>query len=83
MKLTSVLVGPLLQQAAYENEVAALMKGVRVRTVPTSATIESDALLLGTVLRNLVSNSPVAAFSSVAGTPTRGSALTCMTLESV
>ena len=56
MKLTSVLVGPLLQQATYENEVAALTKGVRVRTVPTSATIESDALLLGTVLRNLVSN---------------------------
>jgi two-component system phosphate regulon sensor histidine kinase PhoR len=56
MKLTSVLVGPLLQQATHENEVAALMKGVRVRTVPTSATIESDALLLGTVLRNLVSN---------------------------
>jgi two-component system phosphate regulon sensor histidine kinase PhoR len=56
MKLTSVLVEPLLQQATYENEIAALMKGVRVRTVPTSATIESDALLLGTVLRNLVSN---------------------------
>ena len=56
IKLTSVLVGPLLQQAIYENEVAALMKGVRVRTVPTSATIESNALLLGTVLRNLVSN---------------------------
>jgi anti-sigma regulatory factor (Ser/Thr protein kinase) len=56
IKLTSVLVAPLLQQAAYENEVAALMKGVRVRTVPSSATIESDALLLGTVLRNLVSN---------------------------
>ena len=56
IKLTSVLVGPLLQQAIYENEVAALMKGVRVCTVPTSATIESDALLLGTVLRNLVSN---------------------------
>jgi hypothetical protein len=36
MKLTSVLVGPLLQQATHENEVAALMKGVRVRTVPTS-----------------------------------------------
>jgi signal transduction histidine kinase len=56
IKLTSVRVGPLLQQAIYENEVAALMKGVRICTVPTSATIESDALLLGTVLRNLVSN---------------------------
>jgi hypothetical protein len=88
MKLTSVLVGPLLQQATYENEFAALMKGVSVRTVPTGATIESDALLLGTVLRNWSTTpsntqSPVAAFSPVAGTPTRASALTCMTLESV
>jgi two-component system, OmpR family, phosphate regulon sensor histidine kinase PhoR len=46
----------LLQQATYESEVAAQANGVSVRTVPTSATIESDALLLGTVLRNLVSN---------------------------
>jgi len=54
--LRPVRIGPLLQRTAHENEVAALAKGVRVRTVPTSATIESDALLLGTVLRNLVSN---------------------------
>ena len=56
VKLTPVRVGPLLQRATYENEVAAQTKGVSVRTVPTSATIESDALLLGTVLRNLISN---------------------------
>jgi len=56
VKLTSVRVEPLLQQATYANKVAALTKGVSVRTVPTSATIESDALLLGTVLRNLISN---------------------------
>jgi two-component system phosphate regulon sensor histidine kinase PhoR len=56
MKLTSVPVGPLLQQATYENEFAALVKGVSVRTIPTGATIESDAPLLGTVLRNLVNN---------------------------
>jgi signal transduction histidine kinase len=45
-----------LEYATYENEVAAQKKGLDVRTAPTSATIESDALLLGTVLRNLVSN---------------------------
>ena len=56
VKLTSVRVEPLLQQATYVNKVAALTKGVSVRTITTSATIESDALLLGTVLRNLVSN---------------------------
>jgi signal transduction histidine kinase len=56
VKLTPVRLGALLQQACHENEVAALTKGVSIRVVPTSATIESDALLLGTVLRNLVSN---------------------------
>jgi two-component system, OmpR family, phosphate regulon sensor histidine kinase PhoR len=56
VKLTQLRLGPLLQQACHENEVAALTKGVSIRVVPTSATIESDALLLGTVLRNLVSN---------------------------
>jgi two-component system, OmpR family, phosphate regulon sensor histidine kinase PhoR len=56
VKLTPVRVGPLLQRATYENEVAAQTKGVSVRTAPTSATIKSDALLLGTVLRNLISN---------------------------
>ena len=38
------------------NEVAAVRRGVSVRAVPTGATIESDALLLDAVLRNLVSN---------------------------
>jgi signal transduction histidine kinase len=56
VKLTPMRVEPLLQQATYENKVAALTKGVSVRTVLTSATIDSNALLLGTVLRNLVSN---------------------------
>jgi signal transduction histidine kinase len=56
VKLTQVLVGPLLQRVASESQVAALIKGIVVRTVPTSATIESDALLLGAVLRNLLGN---------------------------
>jgi two-component system, OmpR family, phosphate regulon sensor histidine kinase PhoR len=56
VKLTPVRVRPLLERATHENEVAAQTKGVSVRTAPTSAMIESDALLLGTVLRNLVSN---------------------------
>jgi two-component system phosphate regulon sensor histidine kinase PhoR len=54
--LTQVLVGPLLRRVTSESQVAALIKGISVRTVPTSATIESDALLLGAVLRNLLSN---------------------------
>jgi two-component system phosphate regulon sensor histidine kinase PhoR len=56
VKLSPVRVEPLLQQATHESEVAALTKGVSIRTISTSATIESNKLLLGTVLRNLVSN---------------------------
>jgi two-component system phosphate regulon sensor histidine kinase PhoR len=56
LKLMPVRVGPLLQKVCHLNEVAAVRKGVSIRAVPTSATIESDALLLGAVLRNLVSN---------------------------
>jgi two-component system phosphate regulon sensor histidine kinase PhoR len=73
VKLTPVRVSPLLEQAAYENEFAAQTKGLSVRTAPTSDTIESDALLLGTILRNLISNAvkcTQAAFSSVAVTST-------------
>jgi signal transduction histidine kinase len=56
VKLTPVLVEPLLRRVASESQVAALIKGISVRMVPTSATIESDGLLLGAVLRNLLSN---------------------------
>lgn len=56
LKLMPVRVGPLLQKVCHLNEVAAVRKGVSIRAVPTTATIESDALLLGAVLRNLVSN---------------------------
>ena len=56
MKLTPVRVGALLEQATCENEVEAQKKGLSVRAAPTSAMIESNALLLGTVLRNLVNN---------------------------
>jgi signal transduction histidine kinase len=56
VKLTPVPVGPLFREACHENEIAALRKGVRIRMVETTATIHSNALLLGAILRNLVSN---------------------------
>jgi signal transduction histidine kinase len=54
--LSPVRLEPLLRKACGENEEAALKKGIVMRTVSTSASIVSDALLLGTVLRNLISN---------------------------
>ncbi|WGD50320.1 HAMP domain-containing sensor histidine kinase [Bradyrhizobium sp. CB1650] len=56
VKLTPVPVAPLFRQARHEHEIAALSKGVSIRTVQTTATIHSNALLLSSVLRNLVGN---------------------------
>ena len=56
VKLTSVPIGPLFRQARHEHEIAALRKAVSIRTVQTTVTIHSNALLLSAVLRNLVSN---------------------------
>jgi two-component system, OmpR family, phosphate regulon sensor histidine kinase PhoR len=56
VKLTPVPIGPLFRQVRHEHEIAALRKGVSIRTVQTSATIHSNTLLLSTVLRNLVGN---------------------------
>ena len=56
IKRMSVPVETLLRQVRRENEIAALQKGVSVRIVETSTTIRSNALLLSTILRNLVSN---------------------------
>jgi two-component system, OmpR family, phosphate regulon sensor histidine kinase PhoR len=56
MKLSPLRLEPLLRQACHENEETALRKGIEIRTVSTSGSVISDALLLGTVLRNLISN---------------------------
>jgi two-component system, OmpR family, phosphate regulon sensor histidine kinase PhoR len=54
--LAPVPVGPIFRQVCRENEILALRKGISVRIVETTATIHSNALLLSTILRNLVSN---------------------------
>src|SRR5882724_7391176 len=46
----------LLQQVAYENEFETLRKGIRFNVVPSSVSIQSDRLLFGAILRNLVRN---------------------------
>jgi two-component system phosphate regulon sensor histidine kinase PhoR len=56
MKLSPISLEPLLRKACRESQEAALKKGIEIRIVSTSASVMSDALLLGTVLRNLTSN---------------------------
>ncbi len=46
----------LLQQVAHENEFETLKKGIRFNVVPSSVSIQSDRLLFGAILRNLVRN---------------------------
>jgi two-component system, OmpR family, phosphate regulon sensor histidine kinase PhoR len=56
LKLKPVRVQQVLKEACGENEEAAIRKGISLRMVSTDAMIESDGLLLGAALRNLVSN---------------------------
>ena len=56
VELTPVHVGTLFRQACRENGTDALRKAVSLRIAQTTATIDSNALLLRTILRNLVSN---------------------------
>jgi two-component system, OmpR family, phosphate regulon sensor histidine kinase PhoR len=57
VELKPIRVDQLLLRACRENEEVALQNGIDIHTVPTDASILSDELLLGAVLRNLVSNS--------------------------
>jgi signal transduction histidine kinase len=56
VKLRPVSVDEVLRQACRENEATALKNGISIRAVPTDASILSDHLLVGAVLRNLVGN---------------------------
>jgi two-component system, OmpR family, phosphate regulon sensor histidine kinase PhoR len=56
LELRPVRLDRLLQQVGHENEFDALKKGIRLRVVPTFASVQKDALLLSSILRNLVNN---------------------------
>jgi len=56
IELAAVRVDPLLRQACEENREIASQKGIAVRVVKTGVSALSDRLLLGVILRNLVSN---------------------------
>ena len=56
LKLSPVALESLLRQACYENEESALQKGIEIRVCPTDASVMSNAVLLNSVLRNLINN---------------------------
>jgi signal transduction histidine kinase len=56
METSSVALAPLLWRLCNENEDAALRRGIDMRMCSTKAQVVSNPVLLGGVLRNLVSN---------------------------
>lgn len=51
-----IRVAPLIKQMQREFGALAEQKGIALRTVASSASLETDAVLLGQILRNLVAN---------------------------
>jgi two-component system, OmpR family, phosphate regulon sensor histidine kinase PhoR len=56
VKPTPLQLMQVLQQVACENEFEALKKGIKFSVIPSSLSIQSDRLLFGAILRNLVRN---------------------------
>ncbi len=56
MQFRPVDLGALLREAERESDLLAAQKGIALRFVPTGSMVTSDALLLGGILRNLISN---------------------------
>jgi His Kinase A (phospho-acceptor) domain len=86
LTLAPIPIEPLFRRACHENEIAALKKGVSVRTVPTKPQYTAmrcfSALSCATWLATPSNTpNPVGVFSSVAAMSVRTFVLTCMTLE--
>jgi hypothetical protein len=56
MEMSSVALAPLFWRLCNENEDAALRRGIDMRVCATKAHIVSNPVLLGGILRNLVTN---------------------------
>jgi len=56
VKLMPLQLAHVLHQIACENEFEALRKGIKLSVIRSSASIRSDKLLFGAILRNLVRN---------------------------
>jgi len=57
LEMSPVALEPLFWRLRHENEDAALQRGIDLRTASTSASVASNPVLLGSVLRNLLINS--------------------------
>ena len=56
LEVSSVGLGPLFWRLRHENEDAALQRGIDLRSIATNAHVVSNSLLLGCILRNLLTN---------------------------
>ncbi len=56
LDVSSVELGPLFWRLRHENEDAALQRGVDLRAVSTNAHVVSNPVLLGCIVRNLLTN---------------------------
>jgi two-component system, OmpR family, phosphate regulon sensor histidine kinase PhoR len=55
-EVSSVRLGPLFWRLRHENEDTALQRGIDLRTVPADVHVVSNPVLLGCILRNLLTN---------------------------
>jgi two-component system, OmpR family, phosphate regulon sensor histidine kinase PhoR len=56
LEVSPVGLGPLFWRIAHENESAALQRGIDLRAISTNAHVVSNPVLLGSILRNLLTN---------------------------
>jgi signal transduction histidine kinase len=56
LEISAICLGPLFWRLAHENEDPALQRGIDLRAVSTNTYVASNPVLLGCVLRNLVTN---------------------------
>jgi two-component system, OmpR family, phosphate regulon sensor histidine kinase PhoR len=56
LEVSSVGLGPLLWRLRHENEEAAIQRGIDLRAITTNAHVAINPVLLGCILRNLLTN---------------------------
>ena len=56
LEVSSVELGPLFWRLQHENEDAALQRGIDLRAISTNVRVRSNPVLLGCILRNLMTN---------------------------